>query len=210
MWIYCTLLPPAVWTSSPQTCSLFRQTQDFQMLIFLPDQSSFYKYFARKSICSEICQDMFFGFYGFIGLNQISNTIVHVGLRDKNFANQTSHGTSRYWTELGSHWNRRWQQKIGLKISVGLSHAAFVAFFVLHWTSSVVRDKKERRGEVWTEEELYRDVKWEFINWTGERESMGNRLWPCYSYSKKGRWTCPGGRERRGAGKVGRGVVAMA
>lgn len=60
VWIYNTRLPlpPAGWTCSPQTCPLFRQAQEFQMVLFLPYQSKSHHYiiilpespFSQKSI----------------------------------------------------------------------------------------------------------------------------------------------------------------
>lgn len=60
MWIYNTRLslPPAGWTCSPQTCPLFRQAQEFQMVLFLPYQSKSHHYiiilpespFSQKSV----------------------------------------------------------------------------------------------------------------------------------------------------------------
>lgn len=87
-----------------------------------------------------------------------------------------------------------------------LNSSSFGEIFVLHWTSSVVR-----KEEVCSVQRKSFIEMWGQSIWTewGERESVEKWVWPCCGYRRKGRWTCPGGRERRGAGRVGQGILVI-
>lgn len=102
-----------------------------------------------------------------------------------------------------------WSGNVLCSLCDFLNSFSFLEIFILHWTSGVVRNYKEKKGQFWSEKEFCRDVRAEYMNWMGwegEREEG----WSCYSCSKKGRWTWPGVRERRQSWKVGQGILTIA